>query len=157
MCNEFCLYLPQRNTLISLICLPEINISRFLFISINISSSSPPPFPLFPPFPPPPGLSGELSFSTKAFYKFTSPSLNQIPMDNKLLSDLVPNISFVPLNYIRPASNRPNLDKVSHDDSIPLIDLCNLNGPKRNDVVKNIGQACENYGFFQVHNIHSIG
>lgn len=67
-----------------------------------------------------------------------------------LLSDLVSTVSSVPPNYIRPVSDRPNLDEDFTDDSIPLIDLQGLLGPNRSDVVNQIGLACQNYGFFQV-------
>ncbi|KAL2490208.1 2-oxoglutarate (2OG) and Fe(II)-dependent oxygenase superfamily protein [Abeliophyllum distichum] len=71
-----------------------------------------------------------------------------------LLLDLASNINHVPTNYIRPISDRPNLDQVdSIDDSIPLIDLHSLT--RSNDVVQQIGQACKEYGFFQVKN-HGI-
>lgn len=68
----------------------------------------------------------------------------------QLLSDLVSGVSSVPSNYIRPISDRPNLDEVSLDNPIPLIDLQGLNGSNRSDVVREIGQACQEYGFFQV-------
>ncbi|KAJ4728008.1 2-oxoglutarate (2OG) and Fe(II)-dependent oxygenase superfamily protein [Melia azedarach] len=74
---------------------------------------------------------------------------------NSLVSDLASRISSVPSNYVRPISDRPNLDEVSLDDSIPLIDLQGLTGPNRSEVVKRIGQACQDYGFFQVKN-HGI-
>ncbi|CAA3006529.1 protein DMR6-LIKE OXYGENASE 2-like isoform X1 [Olea europaea var. sylvestris] len=71
-----------------------------------------------------------------------------------LLLDLASNINRVPSNYIRPISDRPNLDKVdSIDASIPLIDLHDVTGS--NDVVQQIGRACKDYGFFQVKN-HGI-
>lgn len=70
---------------------------------------------------------------------------------NSLVSDLASRISSVPSNYVRPISDRPNLDEVSLDDSIPLIDLQGLTGPNRSEVVKRIGQACQDYGFFQVY------
>ncbi|KAL2468874.1 2-oxoglutarate (2OG) and Fe(II)-dependent oxygenase superfamily protein [Forsythia ovata] len=71
-----------------------------------------------------------------------------------LLLDLASNINHVPTNYIRPISDRPNLDQVdSIDDSIPLIDLHSLTSS--NHVVQQIGQACKDYGFFQVKN-HGI-
>ncbi|XP_076957944.1 protein DMR6-LIKE OXYGENASE 2-like [Bidens hawaiensis] len=70
-----------------------------------------------------------------------------------LVSDLVSseNIEQIPSNYIRPISERPNLQDV-YDDTIPLIDLHHLSGPNRAHVVNQIGEACRNYGFFQVKN-----
>ncbi|KAK8693676.1 hypothetical protein V6N13_071248 [Hibiscus sabdariffa] len=69
-----------------------------------------------------------------------------------LLTDLVSTVSSVPPNFIRPESDRPNLHDVISDHSIPVVDLHHLDGPNRSTVVKAIGQACQNYGFFQVKN-----
>ncbi|XP_076925231.1 protein DMR6-LIKE OXYGENASE 2-like [Bidens hawaiensis] len=70
-----------------------------------------------------------------------------------LVSDLVTSdkIKQVPSNYIRPISDRPNLQNVVHD-SIPLIDLHDLYSPGRSHVIDQIGRACSQYGFFQVKN-----
>ncbi|KAL8258568.1 hypothetical protein R6Q59_026521 [Mikania micrantha] len=67
-----------------------------------------------------------------------------------LLSDIVSfdKIKEIPSNYIRPISQRPNLQDVVHD-SIPLIDL---HDPNRQHVIDQIGQACRDHGFFQVTN-----
>ncbi|XP_031251173.1 protein DMR6-LIKE OXYGENASE 2-like [Pistacia vera] len=73
----------------------------------------------------------------------------------QLLSDIVSGVSSVPSNYIRPISDRPNIDEVSLGNPIPLIDLQGLDSSNRSDVVKEIGQACQEYGFFQVKN-HGI-
>ncbi|KAJ0798957.1 putative flavanone 3-dioxygenase [Helianthus annuus] len=56
-----------------------------------------------------------------------------------LVSDLVSSekIDHVPSNYIRPISERPNLQDV-YDDPIPLIDLNDLCGPNRSHVVDQI-------------------
>ncbi|KAG6633818.1 protein DMR6-LIKE OXYGENASE 2-like [Carya illinoinensis] len=74
-----------------------------------------------------------------------------------LLTDLAPTMSHVPSNYIRPISDRPNLSDVQISDQgfIPLIDLQGLEGPNREDIIKQIGQACQHDGFFQVKN-HGI-
>ncbi|CAK9170719.1 unnamed protein product [Ilex paraguariensis] len=73
-----------------------------------------------------------------------------------LLADLVSGVHHVPSNYIRPISDRPNLNDVEiSDGSIPLIDLQGLHGPHRVDVIKQIGLACQQDGFFQVKN-HGI-
>ncbi|XP_059634465.1 protein DMR6-LIKE OXYGENASE 2-like [Cornus florida] len=71
-----------------------------------------------------------------------------------LVSDLIYDVNHVPTNYIRPVSDRPNLDQVvqSFDHSIPVIDLQGFNGSMHFDVINQIGQACQNYGFFQVKN-----
>lgn len=69
-----------------------------------------------------------------------------------LLSDMASKIDRVPNNYIRPESDRPNLSEVETltGTSIPCIDLHGLFGPNRAEIVKQIGQACEQHGFFQV-------
>ncbi|GKA40552.1 DMR6-like oxygenase 2-like protein [Tanacetum coccineum] len=74
-----------------------------------------------------------------------------------LVSDLVTfdKINQVPSNYIRPLSERPNLQRVSSHETIPIIDLHDLNGPKRFHVIDQIRDACRDYGFFQVKN-HSV-
>lgn len=70
----------------------------------------------------------------------------------QLLSDIVAGMKHIPSNYIRPAGDRPNLGEVeSFDAAIPLIDLQDLSGPNRSFIIKEIGLACQNYGFFQVH------
>ncbi|KAL7595015.1 hypothetical protein Lser_V15G30202 [Lactuca serriola] len=71
-----------------------------------------------------------------------------------LLSDLVSSdkIDQVPSHYIRRISQRPNLQNVYHDHTIPLIDLHDLYTPNRSHVVHQIGRACRDYGFFQVKN-----
>ena len=73
-----------------------------------------------------------------------------------LLSDLAPTLTNVPSDYIRPISDRPSFTDQTHksDGSIPLIDLQGLNGPRRSDIIKQIGQACQHCGFFQVIYIH---
>lgn len=67
-----------------------------------------------------------------------------------LLADLASSVSHVPSNFIRPPSDRPNLQDVQSSDSIPLIDLTHLDGPNRSHTIRKIGEACQNYGFFQV-------
>ncbi|XVF80328.1 hypothetical protein PTKIN_Ptkin15bG0061700 [Pterospermum kingtungense] len=56
-----------------------------------------------------------------------------------LLTDLVSAVSYVPSNYVRPESDRPNLNEVTFDHSIPLVDLQGLYGPNHNSVIKMIG------------------
>ncbi|KDP28403.1 hypothetical protein JCGZ_14174 [Jatropha curcas] len=75
-----------------------------------------------------------------------------------LLCDLVSSVNHVPPNYIRDLHDRPNLREVVETldgSNIPLIDLQGLNGPNRSSLVREIGQACQDYGFFQVKN-HGI-
>ncbi|KAL8095632.1 protein DOWNY MILDEW RESISTANCE 6 [Apium graveolens] len=55
----------------------------------------------------------------------------------------------LPASYIRPASDRPSLSQVSDCENVPLIDL----GTKdKHLITRQIGDACEQYGFFQVIN-----
>ncbi|KAL5551474.1 hypothetical protein UlMin_001650 [Ulmus minor] len=63
-----------------------------------------------------------------------------------LLADLASNAKYVPSKYIWPVSDRPNLTEVntSSDASIPLIDLHDLDGPNHDEIIKQIGQACQN-------------
>ncbi|KAK1324291.1 Naringenin,2-oxoglutarate 3-dioxygenase [Acorus calamus] len=64
-----------------------------------------------------------------------------------LLSDLINQTNSVPSQYIRPVSDRPNLDEVDISNvSIPLIDLSGIDGPNRPEVVKAIGLACQTDG-----------
>ncbi|XP_022738203.1 protein DMR6-LIKE OXYGENASE 2-like [Durio zibethinus] len=73
-----------------------------------------------------------------------------------LLADLASTVKQVPSNYIRPISDRPNPSDVQVSDvSIPLIDLQDLYGPYRSDILKQIALACQDDGFFQVKN-HGI-
>ncbi|KAF2324957.1 hypothetical protein GH714_021856 [Hevea brasiliensis] len=68
-----------------------------------------------------------------------------------LLSDLASTVNYVPSNYIRPSSDRPNFSEVQTSDGfIPLFDLQGLDGPDRFSLIQDIGKACQDYGFFQV-------
>lgn len=59
----------------------------------------------------------------------------------------------VPHKYILPQNERPQLSEVSHSESIPVVDLQDLDGPNRYRVVEEIRVACEEDGFFQVHDL----
>ncbi|KAJ0974463.1 hypothetical protein J5N97_016428 [Dioscorea zingiberensis] len=75
-----------------------------------------------------------------------------------LLSDMVSQESgCIPLSYVRPINERPNLLEILEfsDVPIPLIDLHGLDIHEHSLVVKAIGQACQSDGFFQVKN-HGI-
>lgn len=67
-------------------------------------------------------------------------------MDIKVLSSGV-QYSNLPESYIRPESERPRLSEVSECEDVPIIDLGCQN---RAQIVHQIGEACRNYGFFQV-------
>ncbi|XP_074291846.1 protein DOWNY MILDEW RESISTANCE 6-like [Silene latifolia] len=69
-------------------------------------------------------------------------------MESKVLSTGIP-YKNLPLNYIRPVSQRPNLSQVSLCEDVPVIDLgC----PDHTRVLAQLHHACKNYGFFQVIN-----
>ncbi|XP_058105051.1 flavanone 3-dioxygenase 2-like [Magnolia sinica] len=54
----------------------------------------------------------------------------------------------LPQRYVRPMSERPRLSEVVSED-VPIIDLgCH----DKEKVVRQIGDACKSYGFFQVTN-----
>ena len=74
------------------------------------------------------------------------------PASSKLLvADIVSHVTSVPSSYIRPVSDRLNLFDVEvSGSSIPLIDLQDIDGPNRSQVVDEIGSACQTNGFFQV-------
>ncbi|KAH9302786.1 hypothetical protein KI387_014369 [Taxus chinensis] len=58
----------------------------------------------------------------------------------------------IPMEYIRPLSERPRLDEVSLSDDISLIDLTGLHGLNRQSLIHQIRRACQEDGFFQVIN-----
>lgn len=69
-------------------------------------------------------------------------------MANKVISTGV-RFSALPKSYIRPESERPNLSQVSECENVPVIDLgC----ADKNLFIQQIGDACRDYGFFQVIN-----
>lgn len=68
-----------------------------------------------------------------------------------LVSDIASSIDHVPSSYIQPISDRPNLHDVDiSSNSIPLIDLQELHGPNRANIIYQFEHACSSYGFFQV-------
>ncbi|KAK3230404.1 hypothetical protein Dsin_002285 [Dipteronia sinensis] len=73
-------------------------------------------------------------------------------MDTKVISSGV-RYSRLPESYIRPESERPRLSEVSDCENVPIIDLGCEDRPS---LVRQIGDACEKYGFFQVTN-HGVG
>nr|GMC68325.1 protein DOWNY MILDEW RESISTANCE 6 [Ipomoea batatas] len=69
-------------------------------------------------------------------------------METKVLSSGIRHTS-LPENYVRPESDRPRLSEVADCNNVPVIDLgCG----ERELIVKQIAQACSEYGFFQVIN-----
>ncbi|KAJ9174353.1 hypothetical protein P3X46_017383 [Hevea brasiliensis] len=69
-------------------------------------------------------------------------------MDTKVLSSGIKYLT-LPESYIRPESERPRLSEVLACEDVPVIDLgCE----DRAQIVQQIGDACANFGFFQVIN-----
>ncbi|RWR93839.1 protein DMR6-LIKE OXYGENASE 2 [Cinnamomum micranthum f. kanehirae] len=69
-------------------------------------------------------------------------------------------ITRIPNKYILPACDRPNIKGGERNNTqlklkLPIIDLSQLHGPNRSQVLKSLANACEEYGFFQVIN-HGI-
>ncbi|KAF6171569.1 hypothetical protein GIB67_018093 [Kingdonia uniflora] len=69
-------------------------------------------------------------------------------------------VSKVPSKYILPLSERPNVPDAKLDTNVPniklpIIDLAELLGPNRSQVLESLTNACRDYGFFQVIN-HGI-
>jgi len=60
----------------------------------------------------------------------------------KLLSNGINHLQ-VQDKYILPPSERPHLSEVSYSESIPVVDLQDLDGPNRTRVVEEIRHACE--------------
>ncbi|KAL5726494.1 hypothetical protein ACHQM5_009535 [Ranunculus cassubicifolius] len=61
----------------------------------------------------------------------------------------------VPSQYIQPPENRPDSHHNSSDTSIPVIDLFDFDPQHSEKVIHEIGQACRDWGAFQVTN-HGI-
>lgn len=69
----------------------------------------------------------------------------------KLMSNGFNNLQ-VQDKYILPPHERPQMSEVSYSQSIPVVDLQELDGPNRTWVVQQIKRACEEDGFFQIVN-----
>ncbi|KAK6162488.1 hypothetical protein DH2020_002329 [Rehmannia glutinosa] len=65
-------------------------------------------------------------------------------MEPKVISGI--QFSSLPTSYIRPESERPKLSEVSECNNVPVIDL---SCEDRSLIIKQIGDACREYGFFQ--------
>lgn len=74
----------------------------------------------------------------------------------RLISNVINNVQNIPDGYIRPPSERPRLNEVVLSDSIPLVDLEDLNSSARHMVILNIKHACQQHGIFQIvnHGVH---
>ncbi|CAI9769532.1 unnamed protein product [Fraxinus pennsylvanica] len=78
-------------------------------------------------------------------------SLGPGSMEAKVISSGI-RYSSLPSSYIRPESERPKLSEVADCENVPVIDL---GYGDRSLIIKQIGDACQEYGFFQVIN-HGI-
>ncbi|KAH0690060.1 hypothetical protein KY289_017418 [Solanum tuberosum] len=69
-------------------------------------------------------------------------------METKVISSGIHH-STLPQSYIRPESDRPRLSEVVDCENVPIIDLgCG----DQAQIIRQIGEACQTYGFFQVIN-----
>ncbi|CAL1366549.1 unnamed protein product [Linum trigynum] len=75
-------------------------------------------------------------------------------MDIKLLTSSGVPFSSLPPSYVRPESDRPRLSEVVDGLDIPVIDLSVA--VDRSRLVSLVGDACTNFGIFQVIN-HGVG
>ncbi|GAB2229616.1 hypothetical protein Droror1_Dr00013863 [Drosera rotundifolia] len=63
----------------------------------------------------------------------------------------------VPRKYILPVSDRPDIGNgepryKQKSVKLPIIDLAELRGPNRTDMLRSLANACKQYGFFQLVN-----
>ena len=70
-------------------------------------------------------------------------------METKVISSGIKYTS-LPESYVRPESERPRLSEVSDCQNVPVVDL---GFGDRNLVVRQIGDACRDYGFFLVRKL----
>lgn len=88
--------------------------------------------------------------SLQISYQSLSPTMEASATSKLLVSDIASIVDHVPSNYVRPISDRPNLSEIeTSGESIPLIDLQELHGPNRADIIQQFSLACASYGFFQ--------
>lgn len=75
----------------------------------------------------------------------------------KHLADSGALINSVPKKYVFPQDCRPSAAEIAEGESIPIIDLSAFDGSPQERLVaiKSLGQACADWGFFQVVN-HGI-
>eukprot|EP00253_Pinus_taeda_P023352 PITA_23352 len=66
-------------------------------------------------------------------------------------------LNSLPIKYVFPQHSRPSAAEIAKGESIPIIDVSALDKTpeERLDAIKQLGQACEDWGFFQVVN-HGI-
>ncbi|KAL2540313.1 2-oxoglutarate (2OG) and Fe(II)-dependent oxygenase superfamily protein [Abeliophyllum distichum] len=69
-------------------------------------------------------------------------------VETKVISNGI-KYSTLPTSYVRPAMERPKLSEVPDWETVPVIDLgCE----DETFIIQQLGDACRNYGFFQVIN-----
>eukprot|EP01018_Ginkgo_biloba_P004050 Gb_26903 [translate_table: standard] len=61
-------------------------------------------------------------------------------------------IQSVPPSFVRPLNQRHNASEVCTTEHIPVVDLEGVQGARRSQIVRQISQACQTWGFFQVVN-----
>lgn len=61
-------------------------------------------------------------------------------------------VTHIPKFFIEPPELRPNRHDVSTELQIPVIDLAGIDGDRRGDIVDQVRQASETWGFFQIVN-----
>jgi isopenicillin N synthase-like dioxygenase len=72
---------------------------------------------------------------------------------NGIVEELMCNGGQMQDKYILPPDQRPQMSEVCFSsESIPVVDLKELDGPNRRRVVEEIRRACEEGGFFQIVN-----
>eukprot|EP00253_Pinus_taeda_P029072 PITA_29072 len=74
---------------------------------------------------------------------------------SSIIDKLIPNGSNnleVQDRYILPPHERPHKSEISYSESLPVVDLKDLDGPNRMAVVHQIRRVCEEDGFFQILN-----
>ncbi|PSS14010.1 Hyoscyamine 6-dioxygenase [Actinidia chinensis var. chinensis] len=69
-----------------------------------------------------------------------------------LVSNWSKNVQAVPSNYVLPQEKRPENLNAPVCKTIPVIDLGQLGGPDRADLIQQIMKACQDFGLFQVIN-----
>lgn len=62
------------------------------------------------------------------------------------------NIQSLPESYVFPLERRPGTNNIPASKDIPIINLENIYGPERPEIVQHIIKASQDFGLFQVSN-----
>lgn len=89
-------------------------------------------------------------YSRKMAYTVDNVQIQKLNI-GKLMSNGINHLQ-VQDKHILPSNERPRMAEVSYSESLPVVDLKDLDGPYRKRVVQKIGHACEEGGFFQIVN-----